>query len=169
MTQSNRHKDPTKPAAGDHLIQTYDHDAYRARGKPREPAVCGDCGAVFHKGRWQWASAAADAHTVRCPACARIHDRVPAAFLTLSGRFLQAHRNDILALIRNLEQREGSEHPLKRIMNLDDEGDRVTVQLTDPHLAKGIGDALYAAYRGELDFTYTDGESPLRVRWHRND
>ena len=37
----------------DRQIQEVVHDSYRSRGKPGEPTACPDCGAVFHRGRWQ--------------------------------------------------------------------------------------------------------------------
>ena len=35
-----------------------------------------------------------------CPACLRIRDRMPGASVALSGEFLAAHRDEILARVR---------------------------------------------------------------------
>ena len=35
------------------------------------------------------------------------------------------------------------------------------------HLERSIGDALYHAYEGELDYEYTDEANILRVSWER--
>ena len=85
-------------------------DAYRATAKLPEPSTCPQCGAVFHKGRWQWGAAESDAHSSICPACHRINDNVPAGYVTLEGEFLKDHHEDIIHLIRNHEQHQRTEH-----------------------------------------------------------
>ena len=75
--------------------------------------MCRDCGVVFRDGRWQWSpelpTGAADA---LCPACQRIRDQVPAGFLTLSGDFLQPHREEIMHLLRNTVDAQQKEIPI---------------------------------------------------------
>ena len=94
-------------------------------------------------------------------------EEVPAAFLTLTGDFVQAHREEIGRFVRNYEERERAEHPLKRIMNELTEDDAVTFTFTDAHLARGIGEALHHAYQGELSYHYEKDEILLRVTWSR--
>ncbi len=48
----------------DGLFKERVHDAYKSKGKPLEPSVCPQCGAVFHEGRWQWLQAPANAHSL---------------------------------------------------------------------------------------------------------
>lgn len=149
----------------DRLWQEQVHDAYKSRGKLPEPTVCPQCGAVFHEGRWQWSKAPAGAHPETCPACHRIHDHYPAGFLTLEGPFFQAHRDEIMRLVRNEEQRERAEHPLKRIMDVEESDSEVLVTTTDIHLARRIGEAVHHAYQGELEFHYNPDQNLLRVHW----
>jgi NMD protein affecting ribosome stability and mRNA decay len=151
----------------DRLLRELVHDPYRSKSKLTEPTVCPECGAVFHHGRWDWAESPAEAHEGKCPACHRIQDKVPAGFLTLSGEFLQQHKEEILNLIRNYEEREKKEHPLKRVMNIEEQEQGLLVTFTDPHLARGIGEALHRAYEGEFDFQYTEEEYMLRASWKR--
>lgn len=155
------------PVHIDRLIQEQVHDAYKSKGKLPEPTVCPQCGAVFHGGRWSWSDAPAGAHSENCPACHRIHDHFPAGFVSLHGPYFQANREEILHLVRNLEQKEKAEHPLQRIMGEDAEGDGVLITTTDLHLARGIGDALHHAYQGELEYHYNPEENLLRVHWTR--
>ena len=92
-------------------------DPYKERLKLSEPTSCPDCGAVYHQGRWHWGASVANSKPHRCPACARIHDKVPAGFLILSGQYIKTHEEEILRHIKNLEQKEKTQHPLERIMS----------------------------------------------------
>jgi NMD protein affecting ribosome stability and mRNA decay len=143
------------------------HDSYKSKKKLREPTRCPECGAVYHDGRWQWLPAPAGAHEEICPACHRIRDRFPAGYVTLKGEFFRSHRDDIVHLARNREQHEKAEHPLERIMAVDDVDDGVLITTTDTHLARDIGEAVHAAYKGELEYHYNKEENLLRVLWTR--
>jgi NMD protein affecting ribosome stability and mRNA decay len=149
----------------DGIFQERVHDAYKIKGKLPEPTVCPQCGAVFHEGRWQWGSAPEGAHSETCPACHRIHDHYPAGFLTLQGEFFLAHRDEIMHLVHNNEKHERAEHPLKRIMAVEEKDGATQVTTTDIHLARGMGEALHHAYQGELNFHYNPEQNLLRVNW----
>lgn len=151
----------------DRLLREWVHDPYKSKVKPHDPSVCRECGAVFQEGRWQWLAAPEGAHEAVCPACQRVQDRVPAGILTLGGSFMSGHRDEILHLIHNVEEREKKEHPLKRIMAMEEHDDELVVTFTDPHLARGAGEALQHAYEGELDYHYAEEDVLLRVHWRR--
>ena len=87
--------------------------------------------------------------------------------MTLDGDFFVAHRDEIVSLIHNVEKKEKSEHPLKRIMATEEEGNEVLITTTDIHLARGIGEAIHHAYQGDLKFHYNPAENLLRVNWSR--
>jgi hypothetical protein len=167
MTKGPRNNRRTHLVRRDRLIKEYEHDAYKSRTKLPEPTVCSQCTAVFHKGRWQWLPRPPQAHETLCPACHRIHDRVPAGFLTLGGDFLQVHRDEILHLARNIETREKTEHPLRRIMAVEQRDDNILITTTSMEMARSIGDAVRHAYKGELDYQYTDEANILYVDWKR--
>ncbi len=156
-----------KIARHDGIFQEQVHDTYQTKGKLAEPTVCPQCSAVFHKGRWQWLGAPANAHQHNCPACQRILESQPAGFVTLDGDFFVAHRDEIVSLIHNVEKKEKAEHPLKRIMATEEEGNGVLITTTDIHLARGIGEAIHHAYQGDLEFHYNPAENLLRVNWSR--
>ena len=152
----------------DRLIRELVHDPYHSKKKMTEPTQCPDCQAIYHEGRWRWGAAPADAESELCPACQRVRDHCPAGFLTLSGEFLAGHKDEILHLIRHVEQREKAEHALRRLMAFEEQADgSVLATFTDPQLARAAGEAVYRAYRGDLDFTYQENEYLLRVAWRR--
>lgn len=87
--------------------------------------------------------------------------------MELSGAFFIAHRDEILGLVRNHEERAKLEHPLQRILKIEDQADGVLVTTADIHLARKIAEALHDAFKGELEFHYNEEESLLQVKWSR--
>lgn len=159
---------PATPGRHDQLRPEQVHDAYKAKEKLPEPTVCPDCGAVWHGGRWTWGAADPSAHRTRCPACSRIHDRFPAGYVTIEGAFYAQHRDEVLNLVRNCEKAEKAEHPLERIMAIEDEGAATVVTTTSAHIARRIADALHDAWKGTLDLHYNKAQDLFRARWHRD-
>ncbi|SEK56186.1 BCAM0308 family protein [Nitrosovibrio tenuis] len=151
----------------DSIFEERVDDAYKSRHKLPEPTVCPQCKAVFHDGRWEWRQVPTGAHQEKCPACHRIHDQYPAGFVTLQGEFFAAHREEILHVVQNVEKRERAEHPLQRIMAIEEKDGETLITTTDIHLARGLGDAIHDAYQGDLEFHYNQGENLLRVHWMR--
>ena len=143
------------------------HDPYQAKGKLPEPTYCPDCKAVYLKGNWHWQAVPEGAHAHVCPACQRIRDRVPAGYLTLKGGYVTTHKQDILNLARNVEEREKAQHPLIRIMAVEEQPDAISITVTDQHLARAVGEAVRHAHQGDLDLHYTKENDILRVTWQR--
>jgi NMD protein affecting ribosome stability and mRNA decay len=151
----------------DRLIRERNHDVYRTGKKLPDPSACTKCQAMYRNGRWQWSPPPADAKQVLCPACHRIQDDMPAGLLTLVGAFHLEHRVEILGLVRNIEEREVKNHPLKRIIAVSEQDDTVTISTADADLARSLGNAIHHAYQGELDYHYPGEGDVLRVRWER--
>lgn len=166
---SGKEGDVAKRGRQDRLLKEHVHDPYMTRSKPTEPTVCPQCGVVFSSGRWQWLPENPEgANKELCPACQRIHDKVPAGILTLSGDFFAEHRDEIMRLAHNKEEEQKAQHPMKRIMEIEEqeEGDTV-ITFTDVHLPRGVGEAIERAYEGELDIHYTEEAGIVRVYWKR--
>lgn len=151
----------------DKLIDERVHDPYKMRRKLPEPTVCPQCHAVWRNGRWQWGPEPSPAHAALCHACQRINDHYPAGEVTVSGGFLAAHRDEIVALVRHLEEAQKEEHAGDRIMAIADAEDGLRITTTDIHLPRRIGHALHDAYKGDLDVHYDEKGYFLRVAWRR--
>ena len=152
----------------DRSVRAQKHDPYKAKGKPKEPSVCRECKAVYHKGRWTWAPVPPKGHEIVCPACARIRDGAPSGVLLLTGEFVASHREEILGLARHEEARVKADHPLARIIKIEDQTEAPTgviITTTDPHLARRIGEALHHAHRGTFTCRYEEHEDLLRATW----
>ena len=159
---------PRRAARGDRLMRERIHDPYKTRLKLKDPTLCTQCGAVYSTGRWRWAEPPDRADEALCQACHRINDDYPAGTLTLSGDFLDKHRDEIFRLARHQEELEKGEHPLNRIMAISDEDGATVITTTDIHLPRRIGEALYDAYKGQLDFQYVEDAYSIRVTWRRD-
>lgn len=154
----------------DRLIQERVHDPYKTLLKLPEPTVCPKCGAVWQAGRWKWAEHKPEgANEELCQACHRINDEYPAGELTLNGKFVTAHKDEIINLVRNTEKAENAEHPLHRIMAVEERGDTILITTTDIHLPSRIGKAIFRAYEGKFDCHYDDEGYFLRGTWSRDD
>lgn len=166
MSQSGRVPPPTPRR--DRLVQDTRHDPYRAKRKPSEDTVCRGCGLGVRSGRWQRSSATWAAPKALCPACQRTQGPYPAGFLKLGGPFLHAHREEIEALLRHVEEREGRTHPLQRIIAIEElEGGDSLVTTTGSHLGRALANAVHRAFGGSLHLRYADRENLVRAAWER--
>ena len=162
----------TKTPAGlgarrDRTLQEHRHDTYKLAGKLKEPTVCPECGALFHKGRWTWGTVPSSAEKASCPACLRIRDKYPKGFVTIKGSFKDEQHEQMMGVVKNAEETEKKEHPLSRIMSIEPQREGLVISTTDTHLPRRIGEALKHAYHGELELHYDKDEEFVRVTWTR--
>jgi hypothetical protein len=143
------------------------HDPYQATAKVAGAIRCLDCGVVYEDGRWHWGGAPEGADAGVCPACHRARDKLPAGHLLLDGPFVPAHRAELLRIARNEADHERTEHPLHRIMQIEERDDGIEISTTDIHLPQRIGVALKRACHGELQVRYGSDEYSVRVHWRR--
>lgn len=78
------------------------------------------------------------------------------------------HKAEILNLARHQEQQEKREHPLHRIMQIEEKPDSIVIKTTDIHLPHSIGEALRHAYKGSLELRYTEEIYFIEVKWSRD-
>ena len=152
----------------DRLIKERRHDTYKPQKKLPEHSLCGDCGALFAKGRWAWATPPKVTHPTTCPACRRIADHYPAGTIEMRGLFYNQHRDEIWNLIQNTEKQEKKNHPLERIMDSLEEDDHTVLRTTGIHLARRIGEVLSHSFQGNFSFKYGEAEKSIKVQWQRD-
>ncbi|HNQ84777.1 MAG TPA: BCAM0308 family protein [Deltaproteobacteria bacterium] len=154
----------------DRNIKEKGHDPYGEPRKHTEGSYCPDCRAVYQGGRWVWSDRPVRSGTpLLCSACRRIRDDFPAGEIYLSGDYLVKHRGEIVNLITKLVMDARGRSPLKRMMDIREKDRRLCVRLTDDHLARQIGDAIYRAYKGDLQLKYSEEEKFVRLYWHRDE
>lgn len=64
-------------------------------------------------------------------------------------------------------QLEAREHPLARIIDIDERGKQTVVTTTDLRLAHRIADAVQHAHRGEMNVKFSQDEYRVRIHWSR--
>lgn len=139
--------------------------------KYKEPTFCSSCGLVYEQGRWvdKSRSNKSNAHEALCPACRRKRDRNPEGLVYLSGNYFDDHREEIIHLAKNSEERAKEERPLQQIMWVDEDSENLELATTNEHLARRIGKAVARAHDGDLDIKSGDQERLVRVYWSRED
>ena len=161
-----------QPASRKNVDRT--DDPYIPRKGAPEAGVCPDCHAINRKKRWYvdeaeyGVLARSGAALRRCPACRKIADGFPSGVVTLRGRFLRAHREEILKVARNEERRACGMNPLERIMGLREGDDGVEILTTDEKLAQRIGREIGKAFRGTVGYKWSEDANLLRVTWARD-
>ncbi len=162
LSLTETHASPRRWGRGQ---QTPVLDPYRWDHKAREPGVCPQCGAVYQGGRWSWADRSLAAEELTCQACHRINDKYPAGVVTLTGPRLAKLKDQILHLARHQEEAERKEHPLNRIMNVEETVGDLVINTTDIHLPRRIGEAVKRAYKGELKVHFDERGYFVRMDW----
>jgi len=159
-----RRRSGTRRFAGraqqDHIL-----DPYQAQQKLHEGTICPQCSAVYRHGRWQWATRMEAAHEQLCAACRRINDNFPAGIVMLRGDLAREHKDQIISLARHQEEAEKKEHPLNRIMSIDEDTQGIVINTTDIHLPRRIGEAVKHAFHGEIDAHFDEDGYFVRVDW----
>ncbi len=140
-------------------------ETYRNRAKASGAQSCAGCGLVQHRGRWsRRAPPRARVASGLCPACRRVRDRYPAGTLRLPQDFF-VDREAILRMLRHAEEIEGAEHPLERLMDVEERDGELVVTTTGVHLAREIAHELGRQFHRKPRFRYADGESLVHVDW----
>ncbi len=149
-------------------------DPYLLQKTKHETAVCRKCRSVYQNKRWsinedlylkmiEWEKMS----KVLCPACQKIKDKFPGGIVTLKGEFLRDHKDEILNLIRNEEERAKGFNPLERIIEINSMDSGMELTTTNEKLAQRIGKSLSRAYQGKVGYKWSQDTKLLRVEWER--
>ena len=147
-------------AQQDHIL-----DPYQRQQKLHEGTVCPQCGAVYHQGLWRWVTKAEGAGEELCAACRRINDKFPAGVVTLRGDFAREQKQELIHLARHQEEAEKQEHPLNRIIGIEEDAQGIVISTTDIHLPRRIGEAIKRAFRGKIEDNFEKDGYFVRVTW----
>ncbi len=150
-------------------------DPYLPRGASRKMTVCESCHAVYSNKRWSYdhelyETAINDpATTVSvCPADQKIRDNFPGGIVTLKGDFVLPHKQDLINLIKNEEERARGFNPLERVMSIKENGHgSIVISTTNEKLAQRLGRAIKKAFHGEVSYHWSHDNKLARVDWER--
>jgi len=148
-------------------------DPYLKMGNS-EMALCKRCHAIYYNKRWyldeelyQKKALLKDTEKILCPACRKIKDKFPGGVVTLSGDFLHEHKEEIMNLIKNEEERAKGFNPLERIMEVTKIKRGMEITTTNEKLAQRIARSLERAYQGSVEYKWSSGTKLLRAEWER--
>jgi hypothetical protein len=150
-------------------------DSYLPRGASRKVSVCETCHAVYMNKRWYadgdvcaTAAKKPDSARVLCPACQKIRDQFPGGIVTLKGSFVLPHKQALIKLVKNEEERANGLNPLERVMSIKENGNNsLVISTTNEKLAQRIGRAINKAFHGEIVYRWSHENKLARVDWVR--
>jgi len=123
---------------------------------PASPTECIDCGVVYFDGRWRWGVAPGQVREGRCPACTRIAQQHPAAWIVLATDFAE-HQANALQLIEEGAERARALHPLRRLMGRQMGAEGLELSFTDMRLARELAATVQHAFHAQLSYHYDAG------------
>jgi NMD protein affecting ribosome stability and mRNA decay len=149
-------------------------DVYLPKEGLKEVSYCRKCGSIYRQKRWyidnaELANLKSDPESgkVICPSCQRMGDNNPAGVVTLSGEYLRQHEVEILDLLKHKEAIYRAKNPLGRIMEINQEGNVLTISTTEDKLAQKLGRDVFKAHKGDLHYKWSHDEKFVRVNWSR--
>lgn len=149
-------------------------DVYLPKAGLKETAICRECHLIYRNKRWYLDAAEGerlmgDRETQKgiCPACRRAADNMPAGIVTLSGPYLVKHAEEIINMLRHIENKSREKNPLGRIMEIREEPAVFTITTTEDKLAQKLGREIFRAHKGELNYRWNHEEKFVRVAWNR--
>lgn len=150
------------------------NDPYLSRRGLKEPAKCNMCQSIYHHKRWYLKddpiAREFQDESIRltvCPACRKTREHFPEGIITLRGKFLISHKDEILHLIRNEETRAKGVNPLEGIISVKEMENFIEIQTTSERFAERIGKDIKRAFKGEVHYHWAHGDKLIRVEWSR--
>jgi hypothetical protein len=132
-------------------------------GKTSVIAVCSGCAAVRKNGVWTWRTAPVASESRLCPACQQIADGRATATVFMPTEMVSRRRQEIFALIRNIETTEKLRNPLERIIKICDDHKSITIETTSEFIAERIAYAVGVITRATITTRNEDGRLILVI------
>jgi len=155
--------------------KTITTDPYLPKGAGKKVSVCERCHAVNSNKRWSLSTERYDlamqdpvvALTI-CPACHKTQDDMPGGVVTLKGDYVLPHKQELLNLVKNEEERARGYNPLERVMSIKENGGgSLVITTTNERLAQRLGKAIKKAFHGEVAYHFSHENKLARVDWER--
>jgi hypothetical protein len=147
-------------------MRTKHADSYAAEAKVADSLVCDDCNVVQHGGRWYWgAPPFGEAVGGLCPACRRVRDHCPAGTIRLPLD-LAVDRDEVVGHVHRLAAAETKEHPLERVIAIEDHDGVMCITTTGIHIARRLTRWLERRVKAAPKIHYTE-QHELHVEWQR--
>jgi len=156
-------------------VDTAGADPYLNKEAPDDMSLCRRCGAVYHEKRWYKReelpgklATAPNTGLVFCPGCQKVKDKYAEGYLTIEGRFVEEHGDEIMSVIENKEGLQSHINPLEQIVEIKRFDGHIEVQTTTEKLAQRIGQILQKSFSGELVYKWSRDKSLARIVWTRD-
>jgi NMD protein affecting ribosome stability and mRNA decay len=155
--------------------KTITTDPYLPKGASKSVSVCEQCHAVYSNKRWSLSPERYDmvmrdptVTLMVCPACHKMHDDLPGGIVTLKGAYVLPHKQELLNLVKNEEERARGMNPLERVMSIKENGSgSLVINTTNERLAQRLGKAIKKAFHGEVAYHFSHDNKLARVDWER--
>lgn len=155
--------------------KTITNDPYLAKGAGKKVSVCERCHAVNSNKRWSLSTERYDlamqdpaVRLMICPACHKMQDDLPGGVVTLKGDYVLPHKQELLNLVKNEEERARGYNPLERVISVKENGSgSLVITTTNERLAQRLGKAIKKAFHGEVAYHFSHDNKLARVDWER--
>jgi hypothetical protein len=81
--------------------------------------------------------------------------------------FAREHKGEMIRLARHQEEAEKQEHPLNRIISIEEDPQEVVINTTDIHVPRRIAEAVKRAFHAEIEDNFEKDGYFVRVTWMR--
>jgi hypothetical protein len=163
MKQANLR--PRRPAAArriaGHAQEDHILDPHQRQQKLDDDTAWPQCAAVYHKGRWHWGQNPRTAPRL----CVRPAGASMTSFRPASSNCVVPSGVSIVRLVCHQEEAGKREHPLNRIITIEEDAEGIVINTTDIHLPRRIGEAVQRAFHGSLNEDFDQGGYFVRVNW----
>jgi len=138
--------------------------------------VCPKCGAIWDGERWVPEPGEAllrefgkKQHcTELCPGDLRIEKKQVEGVVTLKGKFLASHREEINNVVARVARDGRKRNVAARILGTEEQNGNLVIETTDEHLAERMGKEVEKAFKGALEIKWQKKDTFARVTWQRD-